>query len=138
MSKIRYAVASVIGVVLMGACGGADGTTIVAPPVVQAGTAVLAVDAAPTGLAAIRLRVSGPGISGPTVRGSARILLQQTVADTTTFLLAVTSNAGGFLEVRLANRALPPTVSVQEATAGRADGYRALTSASVIVKATVQ
>ena len=50
----------------------------------------------------------------------------------------MTTGGGAFLEVRLANRDRTPTVDVREATAGRADGYRALTASSVVVSTTVQ
>ena len=140
MNTKQNGLALIVSVALLSSCGGGDGggPTVVVPPVVTAGSAVLSVATAPTGLAAVRLRVFGPGISSPTVRGTTRILFQQTVADTTTFLLAMTTGGGAFLEVRLANRDRTPTVDVREATAGRADGYRALTASSVVVSTTVQ
>ncbi len=140
MSAHRFALATIATALLLSACSGDDGPTDVAPPPtggVTSGTAVLSVTAAPAGLAAVRLRVSGTGISSPSVRGNARILFQQTVADTTFFFLALTEEPAAFLQVNLADKSKIPTVVVQEATAGRLDGYVALTAAAVVVNTTI-
>ncbi len=137
MTTKRYLPAIIVAAVLLGACADDSGPTGVEPTPVT-GTATFAVATAPEFLGAIRLRVVGSGISSPTARGSATVMGQRTVGDTTTFLVSVTRDGGAFLNVILADRSRIPTAVVQEATAGRLDGYRAIVPSAVIVSTTVQ
>lgn len=117
------------------ACGGGgDGETIPTPPP-GAGTATFSLAASPIGLAAIRMRVHGSGLSGPVARGGARILMQQTTADTTFFVLSMTTG-GAFLDMQLANIEKTPVPIVQEATSGKANGYQALNASAIVVQTT--
>ena len=137
----RNLLGAIVAAAMLGACGGGgDNPGPVEPPpfVVKAGTATLTIATAPETLGAIRLRIFGPGMSGLQVQGSARIIAQQTVADTTTYLLGLKSTAGAFLSISLSDKNNAPSVLVQEATAGALDGYVALSASSVVVSTTIQ
>ncbi len=141
MTSSRYLLATIVAAAFLGACGGggSDSPTspVEPPPVVKTGTATFSVASAPEGLGAVRLRVFGPGMSNPVIRGGAKVMGLQTIADTTTVLLSMKSTVGAFLDVSLADRGRIPTIVVQEATAGLLDGYRALPASSVVVSTTV-
>lgn len=138
MTKNRRSMTVSAALTLLLGCGGGDGgdekPPIVAPPVPTSGRVVLSLGAAPSSIAAIRVRVVGSGMSSPSARGSGRILLQQTSADTSVFVVAVSSGAGAFLEIGLVDRDRLPSVLVEEATAGRLFGYQALPASSVVVE----
>jgi len=136
----RNLLGAIVATALLGACGGGgdNPNPVEPPPVIKAGTATLAIANAPETLGAIRLRIFGSGMSNLNVRGSARILAQTTVADTTTYLLSLKSTTGAFLDISLSNKNNAPSVLVQEASAGAFDGYRALTPSSVVVSTTIQ
>ncbi len=123
-------------------CGGEGGAGTeppTSPPVVRGGTASIALSAAPAGVAAVRLRVVGSGMSSPVSRGTARILLQRASADTLFFVLAVADgSAQPLLALNLANIDQVLTVSVQDVSAGRSLGYQALRASDVTVAATKQ
>ena len=136
----RNLLGAIAAAALLAACGGGGDTPnpVEPPPVVTAGTATLTIASAPETLGAIRLRIFGTGMSNLRVRGSAKILGQTTVADTTTYLLSLKNTAGTFLDISLSNKNNAPSVLVQEATAGLLDGYRALAPSSVAVSTTIQ
>ena len=137
----RNLLGAIAAAALLGACGGGGdnpGPVDPPPPVIRAGTATLTVATAPEELGAIRLRIFGSGMSNLQVRGSAKILAQQTIADTTTYLLSLKNTAGTFLDISLSNRNNAPSVLVQEATAGALDGYRALTPSTVVISTNIQ
>lgn len=138
MTNSRRSLTLSAGLTLLLGCGGGGGSDdkppIVPPPVPTNGRVVLSLGAAPSAIAAIRVRVVGSGMSSPSARGSGRILLQQTTADTSVFVIAVSSGAGAFLEIGLVDRDRLPTVVVEEATAGRLFGYQALPASSVFVE----
>jgi hypothetical protein len=136
----RHLLATIVAFAALGACGGGGDTPnpVEPPPPILTGTATLAIATAPEGLGAIRLRIFGSGMSNLRVRGSANILAQQTVADTTTYLLSLKNTAGTFFDISLSNKNNAPSVLVQEATAGALDGYRALAASSVVVSTTIQ
>lgn len=141
MTTKRNLLAAIAAAIVLGACssGGSDSPSPVEPPpTVKTGTATFTVASAPEGLGAVRLRVFGPGMSNPVIRGGAKVLGQQTVADTTTILLSMKSTIGAFLDISLADRTRTPTMQVLEATAGLLDGYRALLPTSVTVSTSVQ
>ena len=127
---------------MLAACGGGGGDNPgpvePPPPTIRAGTATLTIATAPETLGAIRLRIFGSGMSSLQVRGSAKVIAQRTVADTTTYLLSLRNTAGAFLDINLSNRNNAPSVLVQEATAGALDGYVALSASSVVVSTTIQ
>lgn len=132
----RLTVSAVLTILL--GCGGGGGgderPPIIAPPAPINGRVVLSLGAAPSSIAAIRVRVVGFGMSSPSARGSGRILLQQATADTSVLVVAVSSGAGAFLEIGLLDRDRLPSVVVEEATAGRLFGYQALPASSVVVE----
>jgi hypothetical protein len=139
MNTTRNLFATIVALAFLAACGGGDKPNPVEPPpVISTGTATFSISAAPETLGAIRLRVFGPGMSNPIIRGGAKVIAQRTVADTTTLLLSLKSGAGAFLDVSLSNRDRAPSVLVQEATADMLDGYRALAPSSVVVSTTIR
>lgn len=142
MNTNRNLFATFVAVAVLGACGGGGGDNPgpvePPPPVVKSGTLTLTMASAPETLGAIRLRIFGSGMSNLQVRGGASVIVQQTIADTTTYLLAVKNTVGAFLDINLSNKNNAPSVLVQEATAGALDGYRALAASSVVVSTTIQ
>lgn len=137
MHTIRtFTRAAGVGVVaLLAACSGGELVAVVpTPPAVRSGSATVSMSAAPAGLAAVRLRVTGGGISAPVPGVGVRILLQRTFADTTVFVLSVTGSAPSpLLTLALSNAEQPVAAVVQEATSGRNAGYVALRAADVTV-----
>ena len=123
------------------ACGNGDDTPIVGPPVViKGGTTVVSLATAPAGVSAIRVRVVGSGVSLPSARGTATLLSHRAVGDTNTFLVATSGVAAGdaMFAMQLANATTTLSVTVEEATGGRAQGYAAIAPASVTVSAVTQ
>ena len=121
--------------VLIAACRSGELVAVVtAPPVLRAGTATLSMTAAPAGVAAVRLRVTGAGVSAPLAGAGVKILLQHTVADTTVFVLSLASSApANLLTLALSNVEAPLALVVEEATGGRNAGYAALRAADVTI-----
>ena len=119
--------------------GGASDGEPTSPPAVRSGTATIALDGAPPGTSAIRLRVVGRGISLPVERGAARILLQRTISDTLTFVLAIAdASAQPLLGLSLANLDNTIALFVDEASAGKSLGYKAMAATDVRTSATKQ
>lgn len=135
MTIIRFSGAVVAGIMLLGACGG-ECLTIVEPHDFTPGAAIVKVGALPS-LATVRLRVYGPGMSNPTVMGNNKRLFDATDADTTTFFVAIQADGGELLEIQLSNRELLPKAVVEDASAGKADGYRTLDKSLVQVTTTL-
>ena len=127
--------ACVCATALIAACSGGELVAVAAPePVSRSGSVAVSISAAPAGLAAMRLRVVGGGISAPLAGFGVRILLQRTVADTTVFVLSLSgSTPAPLLTLALLNIDRSVTVVVEEATGGRNAGYAALRAADVTV-----
>ena len=125
----------VVSAALLAACSGGELVAVVpTPPVVKSGTATVSMSAAPAGLAAVRMRVTGSGVSAPVAGVGVRILLQSTVADTSVFVLSVSGAAPAqLLTLAVANSEQPVAAVVEEATSGRNAGYVALRATDVTV-----
>ncbi len=120
---------------LLAACSGGELVAVVPmPPAVRSGSATVSMSAAPIGLAAVQLRVTGSGVSAPVAGVGVRILLQSTVADTSVFVLSVSGPAPTqLLTLAVANSESPFAAVVDAATSGRNAGYVQLRAADVTV-----
>jgi hypothetical protein len=134
--RLALPVALITCISSCGTGGDGGGTPTSPPPVIRSGTATLSLSSAPPGIAAVRLRLAGRGMSAPVPSGTVRILLQRTVADTMVLVLGVADgSAQQLLTVSLANLDQPFDLAVQEVAGGKAAGYRAFAATDVVVSA---
>ena len=135
LRTLRRASAFGISVLLLAECSGGELIAVVTtPPVLRSGSATVSLTGAPSGVAAVRLRVTGAGVSAPLAGAGVKILLQNTVADTTVFVLSLASSApANLLTLALSNVEQPLALVVEEATGGRNAGYAALRAADVTI-----
>lgn len=118
----------------LAACA-SDGDPLVSPitPPVQAGVARFSMATAPSDIGGVRLRIVGSGMGAAKVQGGAVILASAKAGDTLQLILSAVPTTGTFLEIPLERSTADVSLTLDEASAGRLGGYRAIAGAEVSI-----